>query len=316
MACCIPWPRPRPPPRATELETTTSTCAAGAVRRRHVFEIQGYRSLLCRVAAGDFVRSDAFEVGGRHWAVRFYPHGSNNSMPGYVSAFVELQSTPAGAGAPALASCDVAFLPWSPAGRWPPRLAASLAPTLFRPAVMFGWPSFVTRRKLEAPAYLRDDAVRIECAVTVFMPPTNSGTRPMPPPPAPRVDEAPPPPTEMSSRLAKLLDPDAIGAPPPDVFFVVGAETFVAHSFVLWLRCRKLYDQSTASSYCGISSSDVRPAVFKALLHYIYTEALPAMDEFEAAGQKGEMLRRLRAAAEMFEMEKLKLECERSMAGC
>nr|CAB3482477.1 unnamed protein product [Digitaria exilis] len=51
----------RPRPRSsggggvTELETTTSSCATSAIRRRHVFEVRGYSSLLTRVVSGSFV---------------------------------------------------------------------------------------------------------------------------------------------------------------------------------------------------------------------------------------------------------------------
>ncbi|KAL6843290.1 hypothetical protein ACP4OV_027004 [Aristida adscensionis] len=313
---CLPciWPR-LAGPRATELETTTSTCTTEAVLRRHVFRIQGYRSLLCRTGAGSYVTSDAFEAGGCEWAVSYYPHGAKNgALPGYASAFVQI-ATP---GAVAVASCALAVLPWDSRRRRrsPDMAAVRGAPVVFRQADRERrgvWStSFVKRTTVEAPAYLRDDCVRIECAVTVFMKPTTYTTRPAAPP----VTAQPQPQPErlMSSCIARLLDPEGLGAPPADVFIVVGDETFVAHSFVLWLRCRKLYVRTTASSYIAIPSSEVQPAVLRAVLHYIYTEALPAMADLDA-GERREMLRGLLAAAELYEMERLKLECEAALAG-
>lgn len=97
MASCLGllFPKSRRP-RVTELETTT--CATEAVRRKHVFEIQGYSSLLGRIGAGEgeFVQSAAFEVGGYDWAVRYYPRGCSHASPGYASVFVVVTTPSAG----------------------------------------------------------------------------------------------------------------------------------------------------------------------------------------------------------------------------
>jgi speckle-type POZ protein len=46
--------------------------------------------------------------------------------------------------------------------------------------------------------------------------------------------------------------------------------------------------------------------VFKALLHYIYTDSLPAIDEGEAM----DMARHLIAATDRYSLDRLKLICE------
>jgi speckle-type POZ protein len=59
----------------------------------------------------------------------------------------------------------------------------------------------------------------------------------------------------------------------------------------------------TEAASCGILQiSDVEARVFKALLHYIYTDSLPAIDEGEAM----DMARHLIAAADRYSLDRLK----------
>ncbi|XP_066351348.1 BTB/POZ and MATH domain-containing protein 2-like [Miscanthus floridulus] len=117
MASCVKFlvPKSWQRPLVTELEATTSTCATDAVRRKHVFEIKGYRGLLSRTGgAGESVRSAAFAVGGYDWTVLYYPRGCGaQALSGHVSVFVELM-TP---GAQAWASCELCLVPRSTGAR-------------------------------------------------------------------------------------------------------------------------------------------------------------------------------------------------------
>ncbi|TVU42662.1 hypothetical protein EJB05_09081, partial [Eragrostis curvula] len=59
----------------------------------------------------------------------------------------------------------------------------------------------------------------------------------------------------------------------------------------------------------SIPIKDVQPRVFKALLHFIYTDSLPPLDDLEA-GDHGEMIRHLLVAADRYAIERLKLLCQ------
>lgn len=107
---------------------------------------------------------------------------------------------------------------------------------------MKGRCSFVKTAKVEEPAYLDRDAIRIQCVVTVFKEPTNSGTHPILPPPPARVDVPPP---ELPGDLARLLY-NKESSPAADVTVLVGGEAFAAHRVVLWARCPNLYNRITA----------------------------------------------------------------------
>jgi speckle-type POZ protein len=53
----------------------------------------------------------------------------------------------------------------------------------------------------------------------------------------------------------------------------------------------------------------MQPAVFKALLHFIYTDSLPDLDDFEG-DDKCEMHRHLLVAADRYAMDRLKIICQ------
>lgn len=280
--------------------------------------MKGYSSLLNHVGAQRYVRSDTFEAGGFDWAVRYYPFGDTSARPGYVSAYLEFLTR---GRAEARASCSLTVVPWSGSAQAQrPTMSWQTGTLPFRDSdngYACGWSSLVKRKVVESPAYLRDDAVTVECTVTVFQQPWNSGTRRLTSP-APvethvvedqrRQDEP-----GMSEYLGMLLDAKT-GDPLVDVTFLVGPEAFSAHRFVLWVRCRRLFDRTRSSPLVTIPEYEVQPAVFRILLHYIYRESLPAVDDLDG-GEKAEMLRHLLTAAKRYGVEKLKRVCERTLAG-
>jgi speckle-type POZ protein len=54
----------------------------------------------------------------------------------------------------------------------------------------------------------------------------------------------------------------------------------------------------------------MQPSVFRALLHFIYTDSLPDIDEFQRADDRNEMIRHLLVAADRYAMDRLKLMCQ------
>ena len=53
----------------------------------------------------------------------------------------------------------------------------------------------------------------------------------------------------------------------------------------------------------------MQPSVFKALLHFIYTDSLPEMDDLEA-GDRSELIRHMLVAADRYAMDRLNLMCQ------
>ncbi|KAG2577544.1 hypothetical protein PVAP13_6NG104600 [Panicum virgatum] len=153
----------------------------------------------------------------------------------------------------------------------------------------------------ESPNYLRDDCLTIECVVSL-----TNGRRLTEATPLPRI-EVPPP--DITEHFAKLLEIEE-GV---DVTFSVGGVMFKAHKMVLAARSpvfrAELYGPMREEGRKAIVIEDVQPDVFRAFLHFIYSDSLPPLDDL-SADDYGEMIRHLLVAADRYAMERLKLMCQ------
>jgi speckle-type POZ protein len=158
------------------------------------------------------------------------------------------------------------------------------------------------KRDLLEASYLHDDCLVIECDVTVI-----KEVRVVP-----RTPEIQVPPSDLSNNLAKLLE----GKKGADVTIKVGGEVFYAHRIVLAMRSpvldAELFGPMGDKEKRCMEIEDMQPAVFRALLHFIYTDALPAMDHL-VGGDKTEMAKHLLVAADRYAMERMKLICESTL---
>lgn len=64
-----------------------------------------------------------------------------------------------------------------------------------------------------------------------------------------------------------------------------------------------------------ITVEDIQPAVFRALLHFIYTDFKPDMDDLNRADYS-ETISHLLVAADRYAMDRLKLVCQRILCEC
>ncbi|XBI03165.1 hypothetical protein VPH35_131615 [Triticum aestivum] len=114
------------------------------------------------------------------------------------------------------------------------------------------------------------------------------------------------PPSNMHQHLGQLL----LAGEAADVTFEVGEETLAAHRCILAARSpvfrAQLLGPMKEKTATQVLIDDMEARVFKALLHFIYTDSLPAMDEGGAA----EIAQHLLVAADRYDMERLKLICE------
>ncbi|EMS54916.1 BTB/POZ and MATH domain-containing protein 2 [Triticum urartu] len=176
-----------------------------------------------------------------------------------------------------------------------PRIFNSDDTTKFAPQTS----QFKRRSDIEGSAYLRDDHLKIECIITVFEKPhvtdTKLGLR--------KIDM---PPSDMTEHVGRLLE-EKEGF---DVSFSVGGETIEAHRLVLAMRSpvlkAELYGpMREAKLRQCITIKDMQHAVFRALLHFIYTDSLPGGEDEDT-----EMAQLLLMAADRYAMERLKLVCQ------
>ncbi|KAJ1267841.1 hypothetical protein BS78_07G089000 [Paspalum vaginatum] len=99
-----------------------------------------------------------------------------------------------------------------------------------------------------------------------------------------------------------------------DVTFKVKDEVFHARKFVVALRSpvfeAEFYGPMKDKAMQSITVEDMQPDVFKALLHFIYIDSLPGMDDDLDEVESQEMIKHLLVAADRYAMERMKLMCE------
>uniref|UniRef100_I1QFC1 BTB domain-containing protein n=2 Tax=Oryza glaberrima TaxID=4538 RepID=I1QFC1_ORYGL len=280
------------------------------VEGRHRFRVAGYGATK-GAAPGHRVASGTFTVGGFDWAVVFYPEGVTAADMDFVSVYLELKNAAAaagggGGGAVARAFYDLRLI--HPATgeprsvRWPMDGSTSRVFSQAFPA--WGHLRFMRRRELEEMGFVRDDRLTIECVVNVVLDPVVTAGD------APELDH---PPSNILGHLAGLLGDKGTA----DVTLVVRGEEFAAHRAVLAMRSpvfkAALYGpmkKSTDANAGRVAIDGVEPAVFRALLHFIYTDTTAAMDDLDDDDDKAQMIMHLLEAADRYDVERLKLICE------
>ncbi|KAK2646889.1 hypothetical protein Ddye_022084 [Dipteronia dyeriana] len=283
---------------------TSSTSLTETVNGSHQFKISGY-SLSKGMGIGKYIASDTFIVGGYAWAVYFYPDGkSAEDNSTYVSLFIALASE----GTDVRALFELTLMDQSGKERHKVhthfgRALESGPYALKYRGSMWGYKRFFKRTLLETSDYLKDDCLSIRCCVGVVKSHTE----------APKTYSIAVPPSDIGKHFGKLLE----GGIDTDVNFEVDEEKFAAHKLVLATRSPvfraqlfgPLKDQNTQC----IKVEDMEAPVFKTLLHFIYWDALPDMEEFMGLSSKGAstlMAQHLLAAADRYALERLKLLCE------
>ncbi|EFJ44326.1 hypothetical protein VOLCADRAFT_42798, partial [Volvox carteri f. nagariensis] len=119
------------------------------------------------------------------------------------------------------------------------------------------------------------------------------------------------PPPCLGADLAGLLQTGE-GA---DVTLVADGEEFKTHKYLLQARSKYFHSLLNSSMREGRAGravvQDIRAPVFRALLHYVYTDSLP--EGMEDGNLETEMAQHLLAAADQMQLERLRSICERRL---
>ena len=281
-----------------ELQVTASACVPETAHGAHLFRIEGY-SLYEGFGVGKAIRSSNFAVGGHNWCLYFYPDGDREDSKDWVSAFVALKTDDV----VARAVIDLALVDQTTRVLHSPRRFDS---TVDRKDV-WGVTKLKKKSELENSSYILDDTIVVACNLTVITFKDSVATD------AIEIRDVQVPPSDLSDNLGKLLE----ATEGSDVFFKVKEEVFPAHKIILAARSPvfraefygPMQEQSLQTS---VTVEDMQPAVFKGLLHFIYTDSLPPMDGL-GAGEYEEMIRHLLVAADRYAMERMKLTCEKTL---
>lgn len=273
---------------------TSSRSVTETINGSHRFVIQGY-SLAKGMGIGKHIASDNFTVGGHQWAIYFYPDGKNpedNST--YVSVFIALASE----GTDVRALFELTLVDQSGKGKHKvhshfDRSLETGPYTLKYRGSMWGYKRFFRRVMLETSDYLKDDCLKINCTVGVVRSTIDFSNLP-----SIHVPES-----DIGVHFGALLE-TMEGS---DITFNVSGEKFHAHKLVMAARSpifRSEFFDGQESDDLDITLSNIDPKVFKAMLHFVYTDALLA-DDLEAS-----LAAKLLEAADRYDLERLKRMCE------
>ncbi|KAL8171349.1 hypothetical protein V2J09_023153 [Rumex salicifolius] len=282
---------------------TTSTSCTDTINDSHEFKVTGY-SLSKGLGIGKYIASDTFHVGGFSWAIYFYPDGKNpEDDANYVSVFIAL----AGEGADVRALFELTLVDQS--GNENHKVHSHFGRTMesgpytLKYRGSMGYKRFFKRVALETSGYLKDDCLVIRGVVGIVKSHTEG----------PMSYNIPIPPSDMSLQFAELLESNK----GTDVTFEVGEEVFSAHKLVLAARSpvfkAQLFGPMKERSFQCLQVEDMEAPVFKALLHFIYWDDLPDLQDFAGLNSKGAftiMAQHLLAAADRYGLERLRLLCE------
>lgn len=272
-----------------ENSKTVSTSRPETEQGTHVFHIVGYSQ---QRGIGTGISSGKFSVGGHRWLICFYPDlVKENSV---AAGLVLVDNTKV------RASYELRLVDKTTGLSF---LVHKQAPREFERGNGGGHYACVFRDRsvFEGPNVLLDDCLSMECIVTVIKRPREPEVRSFP-----KIEV---PPSDITLHFAKLLE-EKVGV---DVTFSVEGQNFVAHKMVLATRSpvfkAELYGPMREAGMEPILVKDVQPDVFRALLHFIYTDSLPPLDDLEE-DDKSEMIRHLLVAADRYAMERLKMMCQ------
>ncbi|CAA0833532.1 BTB/POZ and MATH domain-containing protein 4 [Striga hermonthica] len=298
-------PEKTPNQSSSLISPTSSRSVTETINGSHHFVIQGY-SLAKGMGVGKHIASDDFTVGGYKWAIYFYPDGKNpedNST--YVSVFIALASE----GTDVRALFELTLVDQSGKEKHKvhshfDRSLESGPYTLKYRGSMWGYKRFYRRAMLETSDYLKDDCLKINCTVGVVVSAIDSSG----------LHSIQVPDSNIGSDFGMLLE-NMEGS---DVIFNVSGERFHAHKLVLSARSLIFRSEVFEETDCGeqeIIISDMEPKVFKAMLHFMYRDAL-VEDELIASSSSSSPLvtdtltAKLLAAADRYDLGRLRRMCE------
>uniref|UniRef100_A0A0E0EFG3 BTB domain-containing protein n=1 Tax=Oryza meridionalis TaxID=40149 RepID=A0A0E0EFG3_9ORYZ len=283
---------------------TASTSVTKTVNGSHHFKIAGY-PLAKGIGVGKYIASECFTVGGYDWAIYFYPDGkSPEDGAAYVSLFIALASE----GTDVRALFELTLVDQSGKGqdKVHTHFGRSLEGgpyTLKYRGSMWGYKRFFKRSALETSDYLKDDCLLVNCTVGVVQSHTEG----------PKIYTIPVPPSNMSQHIGQLLT----DGKRTDITFEVDGEVFPAHKVVLAARSpvfrAQLFGPMKDKNMKRITIEDMEASVFKALLHFMYWDELPDIEELTGLNTTWVstlMAQHLLAAADRYALERLKLLCE------
>lgn len=297
-----PAPAPAPAPAAPMEKVPTDL--REVARSTRLLRIEGFSSMPTTnhmSMDGHFVKT-TWSVYGYDWEVRFYPAmkaglptptSSTLVFDTWVAVELALPST-SGEGE-ALMGARLSCRLVDPRGKLIPSGGDHPPPSL-QNIVAF----LVPRKHLAESGYLKHDSLTVECTIMVLMKSPDTTVLPD--------KQVPMPSSNLNLDLAKLQQ-SKTGA---DVTFIVSGESFAAHKLILAARSpvfsAEFFGDFGEKNAQQIQVEGIEAPTFKAMLDFIYTDAV---SEFDQQSEDGAALaQHVLVAADRYGLDRLKLICE------
>jgi speckle-type POZ protein len=262
----------------------------------HLFKINGYSATRAMCWA-DSLPSKRLAVGGYEWEVHYTPSYGHN----WIVFKLILLGAPRRRDVKA-ALCQLVF-PNSNSNQQRQRRDANqyedqICHAFTRAKESSGWAQLCTTSDLEASGAVKDDAFTVECTITVIAEPGDRAANDV---------HVLLPSSGLHHHLGELLQ-NGTGS---DVSFAVSGQLFAAHKAILASRSPVFMAQffgrvKEEDTKRVVEVEDMLPAVFGAMLHFIYTDSAPELDQQDCAVVAQHLL----AAADRYGLDRLKLMCE------
>ncbi|RLM73692.1 hypothetical protein C2845_PM15G23880 [Panicum miliaceum] len=256
-----------------------------SLRDHHDLKINGYSRSLN--SSWPFFSSSPFRAGGRNWHISYRPRGVYGNSD-FISFYLALDDI---VDDPVMAYFTLSLLDQdkNPVPSYCP--TSKMNNFCCEGRRIFGYEKFIEREILERSEYLKDDSFTLRIQIHV-------------------VKETPSvlvPPPDLQRYLGSLL----LSMEGADAEFLVGGETFAAHRLVLAAPSpifnAELYGPMKEGTVANtIQIDDMDAQVFEAMLHFIYTDSWPEMEQEDESA----MAQHLLVAADKYCMQRLKLICE------
>jgi speckle-type POZ protein len=269
---------------------------AGSVTAMHEFVVTSF-SLIDGMGTGKFVSSATFTVAGRDWNIRLYPDGSSTEQKGYVSVFLYFLKGEIGVRVKfTISLCLV--------DKGDQVSETKTQYNTFDSCVGWGWFKFINKSELqELLQPYKDDSFTIKCVLTVMDKPqtedVSTGTVIVPE-------------SNLHQDLSRMLK-NGEGA---DVTFSVCGQLFPAHKWMLAARSMvfkaEFFGAMKEKDAQCIKIDDVEPAIFEALLRFVYTDSLPD-DCGDAESSNNVAMQHLLVAADRYGLDRLRIMCEEKL---
>ncbi|KAK1647759.1 hypothetical protein QYE76_065564 [Lolium multiflorum] len=298
---------------AGRLSCSASSIVTREVTGFHNLKIDGYEAL--RKFPMDWsLTSQTFEAVGHRWKIKYMPRvGLFND---YISLYLQIPDDERVQ--KQLNPVSFKFSLLDQAGNLVPSSTREMTRCIFeRKSKSKGFNYFIKYKDLEKSGCLKDGCFSVRCDITLIE--ASFG----------REDEDGVGDDETENGGSSVASTSAVVVPPSDLHkhiadlqsdwrgtdtaIVVGGEEFRAHRWLLAARSPVFAEELLASpkgkkdsGAHRIEINDMQPSVFKSLLRYMYTDALPVSTDDDGVATARDLL----GAANRYKLERLKLICE------